>query len=234
MADRVPNTHVQLVVLTPEPGVADRVADRMTARRHIEGEGLVSVTGELNCTHTAVVRPRSHAPDWAGVVRTVRSTHRPDWLLAAGIATAARQPTPTLGPAPVGYVRDALGAPTQISLPLDRPSIMVAHAAGADAVADWPADIASACCDLGLALAILALVEAAPDDADPEWRNLAQQQSTAGKLGAAFGGLWRRPSMAKEAVSRLAGRWKGLDELVDLVERSAASDCSTIAPPRRS
>jgi hypothetical protein len=89
-----------------------------------------------------------------------------------------------------------------------------------DAYADWSYAIAVACLEGNLPLMAMALVESdVLGGDDPEWRNLAQQDSLAGRLGAAVGGLWRRPTLANEAWGRLKDRWQGHEQLAEWIQR---------------
>lgn len=216
---------VTVAVVAEVAAIADRVADRLTTRRRVDSGSLSVVVGDLNSVVVAVATPKSSPPDWGQVVRSLRAAHRPDAVIAAGLVRPSSEGA--IGPsvAPITAAIDPDGVRYRPQTDGSQQSLTTAcpghETDRAAALAAWPGAIAAACAEFAIPLAMLGVDQG--DQGGREWQHLKQQPSTAGKLGAAIAGIWKRPAFAKEAVERMAERWKRLDELVDRIEQTASA-----------
>ncbi len=217
---------VDAAVLFSTAGFGEGFADRLTSTRRYEGSGVEYLTGRLSGKAVVCVWPTGASVPWSRLVNSVVAAHHPCCFLAAGVAEKADGDTALIGTHAVNEARGPAGETIRLApprMPAGAKALTIGCSdAGtpADAYADWVYAIASACLEGNLPCMALALVESDPlASDDPEWKNLAQQKSLAGRFGAAVGGLWRRPTLANEAWDRLRDRWKRQEQLAEWIQR---------------
>lgn len=196
-----PSSPVDSAVTLTSKGLGVALLQRLSGKRQIDGAPMHCVTGLLEGKQIACVWPQEPHPDWPRLIHALIAAHRPQSVIAAGDVALPENFSGT-----GGVLRVAADTPFDD---------------------EWLRSVAQACGEADLPVTMLAVV------ADPienvELQNVAEQDSVAGKAGAVVGGLWRRPSVVKEAWRRLNARWDHQDQLADAITKLLAAE-TPLAP----
>ena len=205
---------------------AGGLVDRLTDVKSVKASGFVVRRGSLGTAQVAVVEAGIGQARVARVLPAVLRAHKPSWLISAGFAgglvetlergdlfvaesvVCGEQPEQTLEP------RSLLGDL------LSRSSIHRGRLATVDAIVRLPDEkrvlgeqldaaavdmetyaVAATCAKHGTpVLSIRVISDAVTDEISADIAHIGQQASKAGRVGAAIGSLFRRPSSIKDML----------------------------------
>jgi len=201
-------------------GLEDLLSEAVTIRGH----GFVALRGKLAGRSVVVIRSGAGAEAAARATEALIAGHRPGWVVSAGFSGGL---TPELGRHDLlmaDSLADTAGRRLAIELKVDpaelarAPGVHVGRLLTADRVVRLPSDkrslgeqhdalavdmesfaVAEACRRRRVRfLAVRIIGDAVDDELPPDVQRLVQQKTTAARLGAALGAIWRHPASFKE------------------------------------
>jgi adenosylhomocysteine nucleosidase len=201
-------------------GMVDRLQDRVTLHcaTHVEH------AGEVDSLRIAVIESGMGPMASATAALAAIQAHHPRWLLCAGFASALIPELKRGHVLMANEVTDESGSSVTLDLHLDarslenNPALHVGRLLTVDHLVRAPEERrelalqhAALACDMesfGAAeacrqaktrfLAVRVMTETVEDQLPEDVEKLLQQKTSAAKLGAAAGSVWRRPSVAKD------------------------------------
>ena len=213
--------HVGIVV--NNAAVAGSLLDQLDGVLKTHAQGFKAYAGGLSDRHVIVIQADEGIAAAATATRLLLTTHQPQWVLSAGFASGlvpelnrgdlvlangvadtsgrrlaiAVKPDESDPEKPAYHVGRVLTLEQPVEQPDEKRQLGRLHEAIAADTSSLA--VAEACREANvLCLAVCVILDAVDDQLPNELRNMSEQESLAGKLGAATGALLNRPSSAKD------------------------------------
>ncbi len=198
--------------------------DRLSEVTNIRGEGFVVRQGVLHERNITLIRSGAGREKAATATEALIDGHRPGWVLSAGFAGGLRPELKRNDILMADHVADTAGGRLAIDLKVDTdslakmPEVHVGRLLSTDRVIRLPGEkrtlggehgamavdmetfaVAEVCRRREVRfLAVRVVIDTVDEELPPDVEHLLSQKTVPGKLGAATGSLWRRPSSLKD------------------------------------
>lgn len=211
-------------IVMADTAEAGSLIDRLTETTTLHGNGFTVHVGSVAERRVAVAISGDDPHSAAYATQAIIDGHQPAWLFAAGFANSLTADVSAGDVVLADRVLDGQGHRLQLDLNVDRASLEAIRGTHVGAVlssAVIPASNAedtttdspppTLCADIQTfavaevcrqnktpCLVVRAITKAADEQTPSDIQHLNNQATVAGKLGAATGAVWRRPSSVKD------------------------------------